>query len=170
MVLVLMPCARAHVGVGTGGPHGAALLGAEDTSKESAITSTTSEQAHQRWPWGTYFTFEVSRRPFPLRPASQNSAELFHARRSGWPYAHDAQVNGIQRKLGQNTGQDGRECPIWCAIRPCTSPVSTPATSAISSDAQAGHPASSSITVTAPPVAKEPSTVRSAISSSRKVI
>ena len=53
---------------------------------------------------------------------------------------------------------------------PVQSPVSTPATSAMRIDAQAGQPASSSITVTAPPVAKEPSTVRSAISSSRKVM
>ena len=45
-----------------------------------------------------------------------------------------------------------------------------PAAIAASSAAHAGQPASSSMTVTAPPVANEPSTVRSAMSSSRNVM
>ena len=53
---------------------------------------------------------------------------------------------------------------------PVTIPASIPASTATHSAAQAGHPARISITVTAPPVVKEPSTVRSATSSSRKVI
>ena len=56
---------------------------------------------------------------------------------------------------------------VWSS--PVISPVTTPASSAASSAAQAGQPANSSMTVTAPPVAKEPSTVRSAMSSTRKV-
>ena len=57
---------------------------------------------------------------------------------------------------------------VWSS--PVTRPASSPAISAISSASHAGLPARISMTVTAPPVAKEPSTVRSAKSSSRKVM
>ena len=56
----------------------------------------------------------------------------------------------------------------------CSSPVhipaATPAATAARDAAHAGHPASISMTAVAPPVAKDPSTVRSAISSSRNVM
>ena len=57
---------------------------------------------------------------------------------------------------------------VWSI--PVQKPASRPAISATSRAAQAGHPAKMSMTVHAPPVVKEPSTVRSATSSSRKVI
>ena len=60
--------------------------------------------------------------------------------------------------------------PSFVCRKPVHRPVSTPTTMAMSSAAQAGIPASRSITATAPPVANEPSTVISGISSSRKVI
>ena len=58
---------------------------------------------------------------------------------------------------------------LVCSV-PVTKPASRPASMATSSAAQAGQPARISMTVTAPPVVKEPSTVRSATSSRRKVI
>jgi hypothetical protein len=60
--------------------------------------------------------------------------------------------------------------PSFVCSSPVQSPASTPTSSAASSAAHAGHPAMISITVTAPPVAKLPSTLRSATSSSRKVM
>ena len=53
-----------------------------------------------------------------------------------------------------------------CKI-PVIKPAAIPAASATSIAAQAGQPARISITVTAAPVAKEPSTVRSAKSKRR---
>ena len=60
--------------------------------------------------------------------------------------------------------------PSLVCKSPVTSPASSPASVATTSAAHAGQPARISMTVTAPPVVNEPSTVRSATSSSRKVI
>ena len=57
---------------------------------------------------------------------------------------------------------------VWSM--PVQKPAATPAITATSRAAQAGQPARMSITVQAPPVVKEPSTVRSATSRSLKVM
>ena len=60
--------------------------------------------------------------------------------------------------------------PSLVCKSPVTRPASSPAASATSSASHIGQPASVSITVTAPPVVNEPSTVRSATSSRRNVM
>ena len=60
--------------------------------------------------------------------------------------------------------------PSFVCSRPVTRPASRPATTAASSAAHAGQPAMMSMTVTAPPVVNDPSTVRSATSSRRNVM
>ena len=60
--------------------------------------------------------------------------------------------------------------PNFVCRSPVQRPVKRPTSTAISSAAQAGSPCRSSMTVTAPPVANEPSTVRSETLRSRNVI
>ncbi len=57
---------------------------------------------------------------------------------------------------------------VW--RKPVHRPARTPASMAASSASQAGQPPVMSMTAQAPPVAKEPSTVMSAVFSTRKVM
>ena len=93
-----------HALVGAGGPQGGALLRTEEPVQQRDHRRRQQHQQQQR----------VVQRRLPHVAGGQEQVVLVHTHRQGGlggsifiPDGHDAQVDGVEGQLGQNTRQDG---------------------------------------------------------------
>ena len=92
-----MPCAR-HVGIGTGGPEGAAVFRAEEPVQNADEHRKKQHRQQQR----------VLQTQLPHVPLGNQQVVFVNADGGVGLAAHDPQIDGVQRQLGQNARKDCR--------------------------------------------------------------